>query len=189
MACCATVRAVAHGAGNACGVVVVSAGSPQCPLPAPPRRRSASPSSLARRRDAPWKSNTRQALRPGYVNLLKKSRPHRRQSLYGKCTGTLKTSPDMSSRAGKGAPSTEVCACVCGNLWGGGWRCARARTMELSAQQDQLHARSLCSCVARGGAARVSCLTSPPPTATRPPLRGGLRWGPRVVWSGTLVGA
>ena len=41
MAGCAMVRAVAHGADSACGVVVVSAGSPQCSPPAPPRRTSA----------------------------------------------------------------------------------------------------------------------------------------------------
>jgi len=35
MAGCAMVRAVAHGANSACGVVVVSAGSPQCSPPAP----------------------------------------------------------------------------------------------------------------------------------------------------------
>ena len=41
MAGCAMVGAVAHGADNACGVVVVSAGSPQCSPLAPPRRTSA----------------------------------------------------------------------------------------------------------------------------------------------------
>ena len=85
MAGCAMVRAVAHGADSACGVVVVSAGSPQCPLPAPPRRTS-----------AVWSRRRSRRLRRGNAMTVlytaspwlcesakKNSRPHRRQSPEG----------------------------------------------------------------------------------------------------------
>ena len=69
----AMVRAVAHGAVSACGVVVVSAGSPQCPLRTSTTKEEerswhAAPGGGVGTAEAQWK--ILYTASPGYVSLL-----------------------------------------------------------------------------------------------------------------------